>query len=131
MTVMTSPRYSDPLWLRWGPAALLMVTIFVFSSLPSDEVPSFGAADLLAKKGGHFIGYAALAVSYWWGLQLNRRAMKHAWLLSVLYAITDEFHQAFVPGRGPLPLDVVIDSVGAFFGLLLFSAFARNLFPKL
>lgn len=131
MTVMTSQRYSDSLWLRWGPAALLMVAIFVFSSLPSDEIPSFGTADLLAKKGGHFIGYAALAVSYWWGFQLHRRAIKHAWLLSVLYALTDEFHQSFVPGRGPLLLDVAIDSVGAFFGLLFFSVFARSLFSKL
>lgn len=37
-----------------------------------------------------------------------------------LYAVSDEVHQAFVPGRGPSPIDVGIDTLGALFGLMVF-----------
>jgi VanZ family protein len=40
-------------------------------------------------------------------------------LLSGLYGVTDEFHQAFVPGRGAAALDVGIDTLGAALGVWL------------
>ena len=42
-----------------------------------------------------------------------------AWLLSTLYACTDELHQMFVADRGPAFTDVLIDSAGALFGVLI------------
>lgn len=39
-------------------------------------------------------------------------------VLSVGYAISDEFHQSFVPGRQGSPIDVFIDSAGALLGLM-------------
>jgi VanZ family protein len=41
-----------------------------------------------------------------------------AWGLCILYAITDEYHQSFVPGRSPRGMDVGIDALGAVLGLL-------------
>jgi VanZ family protein len=38
--------------------------------------------------------------------------------LSILYAITDEFHQGFVKGRSASPLDVLIDVSGSLACLL-------------
>ena len=35
------------------------------------------------------------------------------------YAITDEIHQIFVPNRGPAISDVLIDTSGVFFGILI------------
>lgn len=35
----------------------------------------------------------------------------------ILYAISDEVHQVFVPGRGAQVTDVLIDSFGAFIGI--------------
>ena len=50
-------------------------------------------------------------------------------LLSVAYAISDEFHQSFVPGRGPSAGDVVIDACGVAICLLIFyRGSARALF---
>ena len=43
----------------------------------------------------------------------------YAWLLSVFYAVTDEIHQLFVPGRAGRLLDVGIDGIGAAVGILL------------
>ena len=44
-----------------------------------------------------------------------------------LIAATDEFHQLFVPGRGARVTDVLIDSLGAAAGILLFLAVRRLL----
>lgn len=43
-------------------------------------------------------------------------------LFCFLYAVTDEIHQAFVPGRGPAFTDVLIDTSGA----ALFSLLPRR-----
>jgi len=36
-----------------------------------------------------------------------------------LYAISDEFHQSFVPGRNMAVLDICFDSSGVLFGYLI------------
>lgn len=38
--------------------------------------------------------------------------------VGVTYAITDEIHQSFIPGRGPSIMDVGIDSLGVLAGIL-------------
>ena len=45
-----------------------------------------------------------------------------AWACSTLYAVTDEIHQIFVPGRACLATDVLIDSAGVATGILIFLA---------
>lgn len=52
-----------------------------------------------------------LAVGGW--RQNRRRCLRTAFLLTVMYACTDEFHQLFVPGRAGRVTDVMIDSIGA------------------
>lgn len=103
---------------RWLPALTVMLVIFVFSSQPSRALPDFGWADRLMKKGGHMTGYGLLALSFWHALEWRRDRRWLAWLLAVLYAATDEFHQSFVPGRNPSVWDVAaFDSLGALVAL--------------
>ncbi|MDO9130177.1 MAG: VanZ family protein [Anaerolineales bacterium] len=108
---------------RWLPAILIMATIFVFSSIPSSELPDFARADLFIKKGGHMLGYGLLTLAYLRGLCAERSDPKvsivAAWLLAVLYASGDEFHQSFVAGRHASPEDVGIDAIGAAIALLI------------
>ncbi len=40
-------------------------------------------------------------------------------MICVIYAISDEVHQLFVPGRGAQVTDVLIDSIGALIGISL------------
>ena len=40
-------------------------------------------------------------------------------LVGLIYAITDEYHQSFVPGRGPSATDVCIDTAGVFAGIMI------------
>src|SRR5512135_283355 len=111
-------------WLwRWLPALAMMVLIFGASSLPSKDIPSFGVWDLLAKKGGHALGYALLGAAYLRGLAARRQ---FSWRLAVLalaaaivYAATDEFHQSFVSGRHPSVVDILIDAGGATTGIAI------------
>jgi VanZ family protein len=106
--------------IRWGPAVLMMATIFIFSARPSTDLPDFGLWDYLVKKGGHMLGYALLALMYWRGLNLEPGRKWFAWGLAICFAITDEMHQAFVPGRHPSPFDVFFfDNLGAILGLIL------------
>ena len=42
----------------------------------------------------------------------------------IAYAISDEVHQLFVPGRVGSPLDVAIDSVGVAAGVLLWRRYS-------
>jgi VanZ family protein len=98
----------------WLPAIMIMTAIFIASSTPSYDLPSFGLIDTLVKKGGHMTGYFLLTLAYL--RAINTRMRKAAFLvlgLALLYAVSDEFHQSFVPGRNPAVTDVLIDMVGA------------------
>lgn len=117
---------------RWFPALLLMLVIFTFSAQPLSNLPYFGWADAIFKKGGHMLGYAMLAFLYWRGLTFNPERRWLAWLLAVLYAATDEFHQSFVSGRHPSIWDVMIfDNLGALLSLWLTSRMMKKKRPEL
>ena len=49
--------------------------------------------------------------------------LKYKFLISILvglvYAISDEIHQGFTPGRTPSAIDVGIDTCGVMFGIVL------------
>lgn len=60
------------------------------------------------------MGYGLLSISFWHALKWEKKYTGWAWLLAVLYAVTDEIHQSFIPGRHPSPLDVIFfDATGA------------------
>jgi VanZ family protein len=111
----------------WTPAIGMMGLIFLFSSRTPGELPTFATADALVKKGGHALGYGLLALAYWRGMGTRAGRQPIAWLLAIAYSATDEFHQSFVPGRHPSPLDVVLfDNLGAILALLACTAFLRR-----
>jgi VanZ family protein len=105
---------------RWLPAIALMLVIFLFSAQPSANLPDFEWLDGVVKKGGHMLGYALLALAYWWALGFRRDRRWQPWVLALIYAATDEWHQSFVPGRSPSAWDVLIfDNLGALVALWL------------
>ncbi len=111
-------RAVDP-WL-WPP--LVMAVIFVLSAQP-DLSTGLGLADLVARKIAHAAVYALLCACWWriavaLGVPLPR-AVALALLLTVAYAISDEWHQSFVPGRSASGIDVAIDTAGATLAALL------------
>jgi VanZ family protein len=120
---------SLPMIFRWLPALLLMAAIFLLSSTPASRLPHFGAIDLLIKKGGHATGYALLALAYYFALPprlspVYRGAL--AFVMALLFALSDEFHQSFVEGRTSSLRDVGIDSAGAAMALFLGVLYSSN-----
>jgi VanZ family protein len=108
--------------LPWIPAVVMMVVIFAFSSTPSSALPNLGFWDALFKKSGHFLGYALLALAFWFGFRFEGRRWWLVILLSLVYATLDEFHQSFVPGRHPSLVDIFLfDLGGACLSVLLVS----------
>jgi len=121
---------STQIFLRWLPALLMMLLIFFVSAQPSSQLPNFDWADGLVKKGGHAVGYAILALLYWRAFDFKDSKRWVAWLLAVIYAVTDEFHQSFVPGRHPAIWDVLIfDNFGALISLWLFHRYRKQKRP--
>ena len=76
----------------------------------------------------HFSEYALLAGLWIWALapELGRRGLLLAAAISVLYAVSDEYHQSFVEGRDADPFDVVADTCGVAFALVLSRARSRQ-----
>ena len=105
------------LWV-WGPAVLLMMVIFVLSSLSDIPAPPGGLSDVSA----HAIAYAGLGILMVRALAGARRSGVTVWslvggiALTTLYGVTDEYHQSFVDGRFSEGRDVMADAVGALSG---------------
>ena len=98
---------------------LWMAAIFFMSNQPSEALPAYGPWDWLIKKGAHFLAYALLAVLAFRVTREGPRPYFLAFLVAVIYAISDEIHQLFVEGRHGTAVDVAIDSLGALTALLL------------
>ena len=77
----------------------------------------------IVRKSAHFLEYALLAWCIGLHLaviKLEKRLFFNAVLLSAVYAVTDEIHQYFVPGRSCQITDVLLDSCGAAVGAFIF-----------
>ena len=70
--------------------------------IPDISATALNRAQLLVRKTGHALGYATIA-----------------FVLTVLYAATDEWHQTFTVSRQGSVADVALDATGAVAGLAL------------
>jgi len=130
--------------ISWSLVALWMILIFYLSSQVASESDKlslgftqvivniingiFPGLDLgniisnhLIRKSAHFFAYLILGLLVVNALDRSgfKGAKKAIFALAicVLYAISDEVHQLFVPGRSGQVKDVLIDSAGAVVGL--------------
>jgi VanZ family protein len=96
-----------------------MGVIFGFSSQPQ-SVLNLGQPAFVGKLA-HVTEYLILGwlIQRALGGRSARRSGWQAWLIALAYAVTDEFHQTFVPGRTPLLTDVMIDSAGTAIGIVI------------
>lgn len=104
----------------WGPAVAMMVVIFIISSTSNPPpTTSIGIPDV----GAHAVAYCVLgmfvlrgfAVAQWDGV--TKVTALVAFVLTVGYGISDEWHQSFVPGRTSEVRDIVADAIGAAIGV--------------
>lgn len=103
------------------PAILWAGMIFYFSSIPDLRSGLPDIFDIILRKIAHAGEFGVLAILIARGLGADGKgAYLKAAVLAILYAVSDEIHQRFVPGRVASPIDVLIDSFGAILGLIIF-----------
>ncbi|RME49825.1 MAG: VanZ family protein [Deltaproteobacteria bacterium] len=105
--------------LRWIPALSWCAVIF-WASGRSDPgiVPPIPFADKVL----HFGAYALLGLLFAFAQAGSWPRIATPWiaiLLTALYGVGDEFHQAFVPGRDFDPFDMLADALGGSAGAWL------------
>jgi VanZ family protein len=113
-----------PRWLRdFVPLILWMALIFWFSSQSVLVDIESDANEKLIYKTAHITVYAVLAWLWWRALAARREVswsiLLLALLFTVLYGISDEIHQLFVPGRHGQIADIFFDTGGALVMILL------------
>jgi VanZ family protein len=105
----------------------LVITERIFSII-SVVIPAgwldFEFFHTLVRKGAHLFAYFTLGVLLMNALGRSgitgMGRLLIAFGISVLYAISDEIHQLFIPGRSGELADVFIDSAGAAVGIGLY-----------
>ncbi|MBK9376480.1 MAG: VanZ family protein [Holophagales bacterium] len=117
--------------LLWAPVLAMLVIQVVLSSrsqLPLPLLRSLPASDKIAHAGWFFLlgllAYRAARSGEGWP---RRRTTLVLILGALLWGISDEAHQAFVPGRDVEPADVAADVAGATVAALIAEPLLRRL----
>ncbi len=118
-------KHMKTLLRSWGPAALWAAFLFFLSS--RTHFPGVGNLPV-NDKVAHGILYLILGGALAWA---GRRVpLKHhqaiILLVGILFALSDEWHQSFVPGRSSTFGDLLADGGGLLAGFLL----GRRLFKQ-
>lgn len=112
-----------------------MAVIYWFSDQPnSNQVTEnyFGDFNFSVRKLAHFSEYAVLFLLANWTLaavRIERIRANRRWLalaIAVAYALLDEWHQAYVPGRSAALGDVLIDASGAALSWLIIKFWGKR-----
>lgn len=105
----------------------MLVPLDIETSTTTDFVKSFRH---IVRKSAHVGEYFILGVLVMNAMKTSKvpkfKAFIMSVLLCILYAVSDEIHQFFVPGRGAQLSDVLIDSVGAVAGIGLRTLIKRR-----
>lgn len=142
-TDLSNPHPWSTLFKNWGPVVLWAGLIFVFSTNPFSSANTsrffapllsaifsgitaeqFDTIHFIIRKSAHWSEYLifslllvrALRARFKSAVELRRAV----WIVAIvfLYALSDEIHQVFVPGRTPSLADVAIDSLAGICGIL-------------
>lgn len=147
---MFASRKGGVVFLSWLSVFLWMGLIFYMSARPGDDSVQMSSSFLslfeaffpfmdedalhyMVRKFAHLAEYMILVILLVNALRqhISQKMVKYrlAGLLSLAYAVSDEVHQSFVPGRNGSILDVLIDGLGIMLGLLLFELFVQVFQP--
>ena len=122
--MFTALERRAPFIMFCGPALCYAVAIFIFSSLPGSEIPHLPFPN--ADKVVHFLEFGLFGIFLYRAFGLYR-PLKRPYLLTLAagtpYAVLDEIHQYFVPGRNCSGADLAFDVLG----LVLLAALSARL----
>ena len=130
-----SPKIKNFLFL-WGPPLLWAGVIYYLSSRPGLAIGD-GAIDFWTRKPAHVWEYAVLLVLTFRALGQSFGKVWKFWelavgagILTLLYAVSDEFHQLLVPTRAGKLADLGFDLAGIILGVAFAWFYRRNLLKR-
>lgn len=104
-------------------SGITKVVVDTAKKVSPEKKLNFNKVNHIIRKNAHFFAYLVLGMLLMVAAMCSGikgyRAVTWALFICVVYAISDEIHQAFVPGRGPGVKDVIIDSAGAIVGIII------------
>ncbi len=112
------------------PAILYSVLIFGISSIPQANLPRLDILNF--DKLNHLIEYTFYAMTLFLAFSnaKSEKIIKYAGLLTILtgllFGITDEIHQIFVPGREFSMFDYAADTLGILLGVFVYTKFGLS-----
>lgn len=135
--------------IRYVPVVTIMIIIFMFSNQPADDSTKVSDSFILSiahllnlniipddnithivRKSAHFTIYLLLGLAVINLIITYRQKMAKTIIISIivclLYAISDEIHQMFIPGRSAEIIDICIDTLGATIGIILYKTFYKS-----
>lgn len=140
---MSTPA-SKSLLSAWSPVGVWMLLIFLGSTDllsaehtarfivpllrwldPHMSMTTIAKIHMAIRKLGHVTEYALLASLVWrafrksWPNASQGRVAAVSVIIAAAFAASDEFHQSFFSSRTASPVDVLIDSSGAFLAVAL------------
>ena len=121
--------------ITWSLVIAVCITIFIFSGMVADDsaeqsgfirelltkIFGVGFTEFFIRKLAHMSEYAALGFFSAFAFAYTFKNAKRFYfgiIFTLLYAISDEIHQLFVPGRSGQVRDVLIDMAGALLGVI-------------
>ena len=115
----------------WLPLIIWLGLIFYASSVSADA-PIVKWLDTLSSYAGHFLEFMVLTLLAFRALSnsFSARGFRNVWYagsFSVLFAISDEIHQSFVPTRFCSGCDILVDVLGISFAFFLIFVWRRFL----
>lgn len=112
---------------HWFPLAVWLAAIWWQSSRPGGPAPINEGFWFAVTTLGHLVEYGVLGFLLGRLLPLGAgsRSWALAWAFCVLWGVTDEVHQSFVPGREVGLWDLLVDAASAAAGLAVNAALRR------
>jgi VanZ family protein len=114
----------------WLPLIAYCLMIFVQSAYPSPEIiPQRPLIDKLL----HFLAYALMGILFFRAyrtLPIHKNynlLILISMLSAILYGVSDEIHQHFVPWRHADLMDALADALGSVFGVFLYAALNKKI----
>ena len=108
-----------------------MFFIFYLSHIPQDNLPEQSSSgieniDLLF----HFVEYSILGYLLFQSISVENlltiNPLHGTFVIGILFALSDEYHQSFVPGRHMSLMDIIFDCLGILFGSFFISKVSNS-----
>lgn len=112
----------------------IAISIFKFLNISIENNNLLNKFNYIIRKSSHFFSYMILAIILYLHFSKqnisSNKIINYVAILLILFAISDEIHQTYVPGRMGKFTDILIDSSGVILGIIIMNKKNNNLVIK-